>query len=275
MPDDDAVLNHDNLDSNSSIKKLALEISHFDAFKNKVNLNQFLEDALCGLYFESNIPFNYGLGSSGALVASIYAKYFSPKNINLENTSQLAMIQHELAAIESYYHGNSSGTDPLISFLNKALFIHTPLKINKLPINNNVKFLLIDTKKQSSTKSFMQVFEKLNNEHPNKLADLIHHNNESIIALLKGDDKCYEIINHFCDLEQELMTEMFVFPLGLANILSSFKGNFNVKLCGSGGGGFLIGICQPDSYNKLSSSFISKNIDFQPIEIPNTEVVNI
>lgn len=274
MPDDYAVLNHDNLDSNSSIKRLAIEISHNPDFTYKPKFDQFLEDALCGLYFDSNIPSNYGLGSSGALVASIYAKYFAPENIDLKNSSQIHQIQHELAAFESFYHGNSSGTDPLISFLNKALLIHTPLQLEKLPTVNKVKFLLIDTKKQSSTKSYMQVFEQISKVKPNTVTDLIHYNNESIIALLKNDDKSFETISRFCEIEQEILNEMFEYPSELASVLNTYNQSFNVKLCGSGGGGYLIGIVKAKNYDTVLETLSKNNISFQDLTLPNVEVIN-
>ena len=50
-----------------------------NTIKNKFNLKQFKSDIQSGLYFESSIPIGYGIGSSGALVAALYDKYFIKK----------------------------------------------------------------------------------------------------------------------------------------------------------------------------------------------------
>ena len=64
--------------------------------------------------FNSTIPTGYGLGSSGALTAAAYDLLFEKEN----NVGQL---QKSLAAIESHFHGSSSGLDPLSSYLKKPL----------------------------------------------------------------------------------------------------------------------------------------------------------
>ena len=40
------------------------------------------------MYFDSSIPQGYGIGSSGALVASVYSKYALDKITVLENLTQ-------------------------------------------------------------------------------------------------------------------------------------------------------------------------------------------
>ena len=75
-----------------------------------------LTEALAqGLYFESNIPRGYGAGSSGALVAAIFECFGTEKMVNLTD------IKRTLGLIEAYYHGASSGFDPLGSFVKQAI----------------------------------------------------------------------------------------------------------------------------------------------------------
>jgi len=77
-----------------------------------------------GLAFESNIPIGFGLGSSGALSAGVYDSFCLAKaNDNLELTKK------HLAQIESYFHGSSSGTDPLVSFLQQGVYIESKTNI--------------------------------------------------------------------------------------------------------------------------------------------------
>ena len=58
--------------SNAHLKNYAkfLEENFADTFDTK----SFSEDVANGMYFDSNIPQGYGVGSSGALVAAIYDK---------------------------------------------------------------------------------------------------------------------------------------------------------------------------------------------------------
>ena len=72
-----------------------------------------------GMYFDSSIPQGYGVGSSGALVAAIYDKYAINKVTVLENLTRekLLKLKQIFSAMESFFHGKSSGLDPLNSYL--------------------------------------------------------------------------------------------------------------------------------------------------------------
>ena len=52
------------------------------------NLQEFKKDIEAGMYFDSSIPQGYGVGSSGALVASIYDRYAADKITVLENLTR-------------------------------------------------------------------------------------------------------------------------------------------------------------------------------------------
>ena len=73
--------------SNLSLKNysdylLNIEINE----KFRINIADFQKDIARGLFFDSNIPQGYGVGSSGALVAAIFEKYsvvkYSPESIS-------------------------------------------------------------------------------------------------------------------------------------------------------------------------------------------------
>ena len=66
------------LESNRHLKEYLPYLKELQAkgfMKDKLDLEQFENDIINGLYFESNIPQGYGIGSSGALVAAIYDQY--------------------------------------------------------------------------------------------------------------------------------------------------------------------------------------------------------
>ena len=127
-----------------------------------LDILRFEEDLLNGLYFESTIPQNYGLGSSGALVASVFEEY----NLLPEfTTNRLGELKTYLAQLESFYHGNSSGIDPLVSFLNKSVLIadNKPPKIvglSDLSYDESVGIFLINTQIHSSTSDVMNYFQQ-------------------------------------------------------------------------------------------------------------------
>ena len=89
--------------------------------QRKINLDlvKFASDLDKGLYFDSSIPKGYGIGSSGALVAAIYDKYAFEKITVLENLTQekLLRLKKIFSDMESFFHGKSSGLDPLNSYL--------------------------------------------------------------------------------------------------------------------------------------------------------------
>ena len=57
------------------------------------DLKTFEADLESGMYFDSSIPQGYGVGSSGALVASIYDKYAQDKITILENLTREKLLK--------------------------------------------------------------------------------------------------------------------------------------------------------------------------------------
>ena len=70
--------------SNTNLAKLYTYLSELDTELVHFNLASFKKDIADGMYFDSSIPQGYGVGSSGALVASIYDKYAFDKITVLE-----------------------------------------------------------------------------------------------------------------------------------------------------------------------------------------------
>jgi mevalonate kinase len=203
---------------------------------------EWIEDLDHGMYFKSNIPIGYGLGSSGALVAAFYNRFFDkPNEVNIPE------LKSDLGAIESYFHGTSSGFDPLVCFLDQAIHFDNLGRIqqfdaNSFPLLNQVK--LIDTKIERNTANLMQVFtQKLEDaEFKNSIIPALKKANaEAIQSLLNGDKKelvkSWKLISelqlqHF----SEMIPESFKRPwqVGLA------ENQFIFKLCGAGGGGYIL-----------------------------------
>jgi len=91
------------------------------------DLDSLHKDVANGMYFDSSIPQGYGVGSSGALVAAIYDKYAKNKITVLENLTRekLLTLKNIFAQMESFFHGKSSGLDPLNSYLSIPILINS------------------------------------------------------------------------------------------------------------------------------------------------------
>ncbi|MFN0036544.1 MAG: hypothetical protein ACKVUS_15875, partial [Saprospiraceae bacterium] len=90
-----------------------------------MDAEQFVLDLGAGLFFQSNIPTGYGLGSSGALCAAVYDRYAR------EKTSDLAALKSIFACMENFFHGNSSGIDPLTSFVGEPILIQNKTDLRR------------------------------------------------------------------------------------------------------------------------------------------------
>ena len=99
--------------SNNILADFCLYLKQFDELD--LDLISFEEHIKKGLYFDSSIPKGYGVGSSGALVAAIYDKYSHNKITVLENLTRekLLVLKSIFSKMESFFHGKSSGLDPV------------------------------------------------------------------------------------------------------------------------------------------------------------------
>lgn len=95
------------------------------------DLDKLKNDLALGMYFDSTIPQGYGVGSSGALVAAIYDKYAYDKITVLENLTRekLLKLKDIFGKMESFFHGKSSGLDPLNSYLSLPILINSKTNI--------------------------------------------------------------------------------------------------------------------------------------------------
>ncbi len=211
---------------------------------NQINLISFKKDIEHGLIFETNIPISYGLGSSGAIVASIYDYYSFSKSDNLDELKNIFSI------MESYYHGKSSGLDPLVSYLNSAILIDMDgeLKTVNLPKennNSNSRIFLLDTKTRGETQPLVNWFlkEYENIDFKSKIQNtLIPANNSCIKNYLSGDFN--SLLKNVKSVSQ--FTLDYLKPMIPSSIEEIWKkglitDDYYLKLCGSGGGGMMLG----------------------------------
>jgi mevalonate kinase len=213
-----------------------------------LDLESFEKDIENGLYFNSDIPEESGLGSSGALVAAVFDKY---SNIPLHGTD-IQKIRNCLALMESFFHGNSSGIDPLASYLKSPLL----LKKNEINIQSaqltekllrEYGFFIGSAGQSSKTSELVKKFNlrcKSDSVYLNKICqEYIPVNNECIMALSEPNnaESFFSSIRKLSLIQTEVFNEMI--PLTLIPIINFGHENnlFYLKLCGSGGGGYFLG----------------------------------
>ncbi|MCF8295127.1 MAG: hypothetical protein K9I34_03600 [Bacteroidales bacterium] len=239
------------------------------------NYNSFIRDIEKGLFFESTIPQGFGLGSSGALVAALYDRYVEDKVKNLKKLTRqnIFKLKLRLAALESFFHGTSSGLDPLNSYLKVPLLINNKedIKIIDLPEDKNLKdgaIFLIDSGYPRKTGPLVNYFITRATEEPAFMTSIqeqfIPTNNNCIHSLLDGriDDfyqSLYTLSKYQLDFLKRMIPEAFVKPWeeGLDN------NQYNLKLCGSGGGGFILGFTK--DYYQTEAHFKERSIDLIPV----------
>ncbi len=214
---------------------------------HELAINKFKEQIVEGLYFKSTIPQGYGAGSSGAFCAGVYERFSSKKTAKPEKVD-LSELRNNLALLESFFHGSSSGIDPLVSYLNQPVLIKPGQNtIVQLPNSNDSKgaIFLIDTGIERKTEPFVKVFlEKYKEALFVKICEkqLAGYNQKAIQFFLNAQwEDLFKMVHQISLLQLEYFSEMVpkdfipVWKKGLNDDL------YKLKLCGAGGGGFILG----------------------------------
>lgn len=263
--------------SNQQLKEFLLYMLELEAKTEmpcNIEFKSFAHDIENGLYFESNIPQGYGIGSSGALVASIYDRYCTNKIEANESISgvNISKLREIFAVLESLFHGKSSGIDPLNCYLQHPLLIHSreDIAITGVPrskFESEGVIFLVDTGKTGKTGPLVNHFlEQMRfKEYENIFkSDYIPDVNQCISDLLSGNMRSFFNslikvstfqLKHFTNMIPENF--MPVWQWGLDS------GKFQLKLCGSGGGGFLLGFTT--DYPAAKKYFSNQHLDLIPV----------
>lgn len=239
------------VESTSEIRKFYMRLKENDFRRNlhfSFDLERLGTDLTKGLYFSSNIPLQYGVGSSGALVSALFARYAVLPNPEIELSAE--SLQSDFAQLESYFHGKSSGLDPLISYLNKPLLIDSQKRISEVNFDFSkvgLSFALIDTQTTGATGPLVQHFIELHQQPEFRMAfdrQLIPANNGCIESLLHADHQNFLLyLDQLVNFQLQYLRRMI--PGNFHSIISeALKNHVYIKLLGSGGGGFLLAIAE-------------------------------
>ena len=188
-------------------------------------------------FYYSTIPLGYGLGSSGALSAAIYDWCKIDENLGP------GQLRQYLAQIESFFHGTSSGFDPLISFLGQPL-VRSPLgEIRPLEqLENTLKDLsvfIFDAGGKRSRSDLIPWFMRQARIDPKAYDYLVELNNKVVDKILENQvSDLSGLFKEISKTQLELMDEMILEslkPLWRAGIEND---RYYLKICGAGGGGY-------------------------------------
>jgi mevalonate kinase len=241
--------------SNQSLCLFRNYLKQIDALIVVFDFKKMNRDLLEGMYFDSTIPQGYGVGSSGALVAAFYDRYAVNKYTILENLTRdkILKLKNIFSNMESYFHGKSSGLDPLNSYLSLPILIHSKNEIETtgIPLQSSKgkgAVFLLDSGESSETAPMVDIFFKsMKNKNFNKMIreDFIKTTDSCVDNFLAGDFKSL-----FSDTKKlsQIVFENFK-PMIPQNFHKIWKtgiesNDYFLKLCGSGGGGYILGFSE-------------------------------
>lgn len=248
--------------SNENLTKFYEYLKALDTDIVTFDVEKFKEDVDAGMYFDSSIPQGYGVGSSGALVASIYDQYANDKITILENLTRdkLLKLKEIFSLMESFFHGKSSGLDPLNSYLSLPILINSKTNIEPAGIPSQKEgkgaVFLLDSEQVGETEPMVNIFmNKMKNEGFRKMLseefvsytdacidDFLHGNIKSLFGNVKNLSKV--VLANFKPMIPSAFHK--VWEQGIQT------NDYYLKLCGSGGGGYILGFTE--DYEKAQQS---------------------
>ncbi len=241
--------------SNASLRRFVTYLENLQQEQPELvtfNIEILKADVERGMYFDSSIPQGYGVGSSGALVAAIYDKYANNKITVLENLTRDKLLQLKaiFSQMESFFHGKSSGLDPLNSYLSIPILINSKDNIEATGIPSQSTtgkgaVFLLDSGIVGETAPMVNIFmENLKEEGFRKMlkTQFVKYTDACVENFLGGDMKSLfantkqlskVVLNNF----KPMIPEQFhgVWQRGIDT------NDYYLKLCGSGGGGYILG----------------------------------
>jgi mevalonate kinase len=221
----------------------------------KFDIEKLKSDIADGMYFDSSIPQGYGVGSSGALVAAIYDQYADDKITVLENLTRekLLKLKTIFGQMESFFHGKSSGLDPLNSYLSIPILINSQDNIEATGIptqstDGKGAVFLLDSGIIGETAPMVTIFmENLKDKGFRAMLknQFVKYTDACVENFLGGDLKSLfsntkklskVVLNNF----KPMIPEQFhgIWQQGIDT------NDYYLKLCGSGGGGYILGFTE-------------------------------
>lgn len=233
---------------NSGVKdgglaEFAQFLGNSSILQSTLDLERFEKDIEEGLVFESDIPQGAGVGSSGALCAAIYSEY--QKDQSALSDRAMSEVMDHMALMESFYHGSSSGLDPLISFAQRPALVSNRNRVEFTGLGSypKLELFLYNTKSKRKTSPLVHQFLKMceDPDFASKAREFIQTSDELILAFMQNDTEAFDELFYKLSKWQYLNMKEMVCPEIDAFWLEGLETKqFFVKLCGAGGGGHYI-----------------------------------
>ena len=188
-------------------------------------------------------------------MAAIYDKYAHNKITVLENLNRekLLVLKKIFGRMESFFHGTSSGLDPLNSYLSLPILINSKDHIEPTGIPSQKEegqgaVFLIDSEMVGETAPLVNIFmENLKNKGFRTMLknQFEKYTDACVENFLGGDFKALfnntkklskVVLNNFKPMIPEQFHE--IWQKGIDS------NDYYLKLCGSGGGGYILGFTQ-------------------------------
>jgi len=255
--------------SNANLQKLYSYLSELNSDLVQFDLENLKKDVSNGMYFDSSIPQGYGVGSSGALVASIYDKYALDKITVLENLTKdkLLKLKQIFSLMESFFHGKSSGLDPLNSYLSLPILIKSTTNVEPTGIpyqkDGKAAVFLLDSKIIGETEPMVNIFmNKMKSEGFRKMfsEEFATHTDSCIEDFLQGDVK--SLFSNMKSLSKVVLENFKpMIPSAFHKLWKQGidSNDYYLKLCGSGGGGYILGFAK--DYEKVKQQLSAYNLE--------------
>lgn len=199
-----------------------------------LDLERWYDDLQSGYFLRSSIPARAGLGSSGNLVAAVYDRFA----YHVEKDQH--RLQSILAQMENFFHGTSSGFDPLIILRAKPLVKKASgIEVLDNLILSDMHPWIMDSQSPRAAQPINVFNQKL------EQAEFLGH-------LAHGTSIADQLIWHLIEQEHqqawEELTALSLWQLQYLDFLipesirqkwrEGLEGQrFLIKLCGAGGGG--------------------------------------
>lgn len=237
------------IESNQNLYKYTSWIKEQPNLHPYIQLFELEQDLKKGMWFNSSIPFNSGLGSSGAVVAALLRQYGNAVLLD----KSLQELKSVLSNFEGYFHGTSSGIDPLISFLGMAVELKSTGEVEALDLNIDQSIgafhpFLLQIKGKGETHELVDVFNQkwLDKDYVQYFNNTYLPLNNSLVDAFKRaqPQSFWTLLNQLSKSQVCLFPEMIDEELRRLMKKGISTGEFGIKICGSGGGGFALGFAK-------------------------------
>ncbi len=238
--------------SNKVLHGFAEFLEKSESITSEIDIIGFKLDIKDGLYLLSDIPIGYGVGSSGVVCAAVCKVYGKNHHPIYDLTDNLLFHKSLFSSMEAFFHGKSSGLDPLACLVGKPLLIRQ----KKISILHSVHLLkgnwfLVDSGSSRNTGLLVEKFltkcyksEFKNDFQSNYISvvnSLIDEINDEKLGN-EASDNMEQYMEAISVMQLKYFNEMipaFLAPLWQQGLDTSY---FYLKLLGAGGGGYYLGL---------------------------------